>query len=181
MADKESLQSSRSKWLTIARVWDLLALAAIVFAVWKIFIAPRDLNVAKAYPAPHAVYQKLGGGEFRVADQRGKLLFLDFYASWCDPCKIEAPLVERWAREHPGAVVVPVDVAEPPIAARNFAKKYGLQNVVLDRQALAQALFGVVGFPTVVVIDPQGRIRAKWEGLNPAIEVAMTNAEKTLK
>jgi|SRR5579862_2791950 len=167
--------------ISIARVWDVLALLAIAFVVWKVFIAPRSFEAASAHPAPHATYARLDGGVFRVADARGRLLFLDFYASWCEPCKIEIPLVERWARAHPNALVVPVDVGEPRGVALAFARKYDLNNVALDPSSSAQPLFSVVGFPTVVVIDPQGAIRAKWEGLNPAIALAMTNAENTLQ
>ena len=96
------------------------------------------------------------------------------------PCKIELPLVRSWARSHPEAVVVPVDVAESRSVAAAFAQRYGLQNVALDPQASSRALFGVAGFPTVVVIDPAGNVRAKWAGLNPAIALAMSNAEKSL-
>ncbi|HTX59226.1 MAG TPA: TlpA disulfide reductase family protein, partial [Verrucomicrobiae bacterium] len=109
-------------WFTIGRFWDALAILAVAFVGWKLFIAPRDLDVAKAHPAPRAVYPRLGGGTFRVADQRGKLVFLDFFASWCEPCKIELPQVESWAREHPAAVVVAVDVGEPRVVAAEFAR-----------------------------------------------------------
>lgn len=168
------------RFISIARLWDVLAVLVIAFAIWKLFIAPRSFSPAGSQPAPHAVYQRLDGGTFRVADERGHLLFLDFYASWCEPCKIELPLVERWAKAHPDVAVVPVDVGEPRAAVAAFAQRYRLQNVALDPSSNAQAFFSVQGFPTLVVIDPSGHIRAKWEGLNPAIAMAMTNAQRTL-
>jgi thiol-disulfide isomerase/thioredoxin len=164
-----------------ARVWDVAALLVVAFVLWKIFVAPRSFGVAaSAQPAPHATFTRLDGGAFHVTDARGRLLFLDFYASWCEPCKVELPLVESWAKAHARTVVVPVDVAEPRIVVREFARKYGLNNVALDPHGDAQSIFSIGGLPTVVVIDPQGRIRATWEGLNPAISLAMSNAEKTL-
>ncbi|MGC1380510.1 MAG: TlpA disulfide reductase family protein [Candidatus Baltobacteraceae bacterium] len=164
-----------------ARAWDVVAVLVIAFAAWKMFAAPRFFNAPGAHPAPHAVYTRLdGGGTFRVANQRGRLLFLDFYATWCAPCKIELPLVEAWSRAHPDAVVVPIDVGEPSAVASAFAHRYRLENVALDPQSSARALFGVEGFPTIVVIDASGHVRAKWEGLNPAIALAMTNAQKKL-
>lgn len=155
---------------------DVLAVAAIGFILWKVLIAPRSLDPARAFPAPHATYARIDGGAFRVTDARGRVLFLDFFASWCEPCKIELPLIEHWAKDNPRALVVPVDVGEPQSVAAAFARKYDLRDVALDPHESAQALFAVHGFPTVVVVDPGGRIRATWEGLNPAIGLAMSNA-----
>ena len=169
------------KLFTAGRFWDALAALVIGFAVWKIFIAPRSFEPAGAHPAPAAIYQRLNGGAFRVADQRGHVLFLDFYASWCEPCKLELPLVEAWSREHPAATVVPVDVSEERPIAAAFARRYRLQNVALDPESSAEALFAVQAFPTVVVIDRSGFVRAKWEGLNPAIALAMNNALSSLE
>jgi cytochrome c biogenesis protein CcmG, thiol:disulfide interchange protein DsbE len=162
------------------RFFDAVAVIAIAFVLWKMFLAPRAFNAAGVFPAPHAVYQRLDGGTFRVADQRGRVVFLDFYASWCGPCQIELPLVERWRRSHPSADVVPIDVGEGRTVAAAFARRYALQNVALDPTNNAQALFGVQGFPTIVVIDATGHIRAKWEGLNPAISLALSNAQEHL-
>ena len=175
-----SLPSTERLRGLVPRVWDILAVAVVAFALWKIFIAPRDLNPAHALPAPHAAYAKLDGGTFRVTDARGRVLFLDFFASWCEPCKVEAPAVARWAQDNPQAIVIPIDVGEPRMLAENFARRYGLRDVGLDPNANAQALFSVRGFPTVVVIDPAGKIRATWEGLNPAIALAMSNAVRSL-
>jgi thiol-disulfide isomerase/thioredoxin len=161
-------------------LWDAIALTAIAFVVWKVFLAPRTFEPAGAHPVPHAVYQRLDGGMLRVADERGHLLFLDFFASWCEPCKAELPLVESWATAHPGARVAFVDVGEPRDVAAAFAQRQHLHDVAIDPGATAQAFFNVRGFPTIVVVDPGGYIRATWEGLNPAIGLAMTNADSTL-
>ena len=174
-------EPKRRRWLSPGRFLDLLAILVIAFVAWKIFIAPRALKGADAYPAPRVSYAKLDGGTFAIDDARGKVLFLDFFASWCDPCKLESPLVEQYARKHPEVLVVPVDVGEPRILAERFAKKYKLQNVVMDPQSLSQGFFQIQGFPTIVVIDPQGKIRATWSGFNPAIQMAMSNATRTLR
>ncbi len=179
MQSSEPVQPARRRF-NFARVWDLLAVVAIAFAIWKIFVAPRSFNAAGSHPAPNAVYPLLDGGSFRVADERGQVVFLDFYATWCEPCKIELPLVERWWRSHRNAVVVPVDVGESRAVTAAFARRYSLANVALDPQTNAPALFSVGGFPTIVVIDPAGYIRAKWEGLNPAIALALSNAQTHL-
>ncbi|MGA8100468.1 MAG: TlpA disulfide reductase family protein [Candidatus Cybelea sp.] len=162
------------------KVWDALAALAIAFAIWKILVAPRQLSAPGIHPAPHAVFSRLHGTPFKVADQRGHTVFLEFYASWCEPCRIELPLVEAWKRKHPDATIVPVDVGEPRSVAAEFAGRHSLGDVALDPQNSAPALFGVQGFPTMVVIDSKGDVRAKWEGLNPAIALALSNAQNHL-
>ncbi|HTZ55380.1 MAG TPA: TlpA disulfide reductase family protein, partial [Candidatus Acidoferrum sp.] len=136
----------------------------MAFAVWKILLAPRALDVAKAYPAPRIAYPKLDGGTFHIGDERGRVVFLDFYASWCEPCQLETPMIERYARANPQAAVVPIDVGEPAAVAAHFAQRYKLKGVVLDPSSSSQGFFQIDGFPTIVVVDPQGRIRATWSG-----------------
>jgi thiol-disulfide isomerase/thioredoxin len=166
-----------NKW---GRVLDVVALCVVALVAWKIFLAPRALDVAKAYPAPRIAYPKLGGGTFHISDEHGRVLFLDFYASWCEPCQLETPMIERYARRNPQVAVIPIDVAEPALVAANFAKRYRLSGVVLDPTGSSQGFFQIDGFPTIVVVDPRGWIRATWSGFNPAIELAMSNAEKKL-
>lgn len=158
----------------------MLALCIVAFVAWKILLAPRALD-SRPYPAPRIAYPKLDGGTFRISDVRGHVTFLDFYASWCEPCNLETPLIERYAHANPQVAVVPIDVGEPAIVAATFAKRFKLHGVVLDPSSSSQGFFQVSGFPTIVVIDPQGRIRATWSGFNPAIELAMSNAQKKLK
>ncbi|MGB6986348.1 MAG: TlpA disulfide reductase family protein [Candidatus Aquilonibacter sp.] len=146
---------------------------------WKILLAPRAFN-ARPYPAPRIAYPKLGGGTFHISDERGRVVFLDFYASWCEPCNLETPLIERYARANPQSSVVPIDVGEPAVVAAHYAQRFKLKGVVLDPTSLSNGFFQLEGFPTIVVIDPQGRIRATWSGFNPAIELAMSNAQKKL-
>lgn len=178
-SDPQESSESAKPPLKLGRLWDALAIGIIAFAAWKLLIAPRSFS-PPVHPAPNAVYRRLDGGTFRVADQRGRVLFLDFFASWCEPCKIELPLVEAWSRGHRDALVIPVDVGESRAAAAAFARRYSLGNVALDPHDSAPALFGVQGFPTIVAIDAAGKVRAKWEGLNPAIGLALSNAQNHL-
>jgi thiol-disulfide isomerase/thioredoxin len=165
----------------LGRGLDALALAVIAFIGWKLLLAPRALNLSNARPAPRIAYQRLRGGTFRLSSVRGRVVFLDFYASWCEPCRLELPLIEAYARAHPTVDVVPIDVGEPRATAALFAKRMHLRDVVLDPTASARAFFAIQGFPSIVVIDPQGRIRATWAGFNPAIEMAMANAQQRLQ
>jgi len=184
-ADRELQQSSLPTdvpwWRRRERVWDLLAAVVIAFVVWKLLIVPRSMPLAAARPAPRVVLHTLDGKPFALEARRGRLVFLDFFASWCEPCRISLPIVERFARGHPEVDVVPVDVGETTAVVSRFARDMRLQSVALDRDQVASEWFGVVGFPTMVVVDSNSRVRATWAGLNPAIALNMANAESQLK
>jgi thiol-disulfide isomerase/thioredoxin len=168
------------RWFTLSRVFDIVAVLVVLYVAYRLVIAPRFLSTTRAYPAPHVTYQTLSGKPFVLTEHRGRVVFLDFWASWCEPCKISLPLVEKYARAHPEVDVVPVDVGEPRAVVEAFAKAHNLRHVAMDPQSLSQGFFQIQGYPTMVVIDPQGRIRATWRGLNPAIQLNMENARKTL-
>ena len=162
------------------RLFDGLAAALVLFVGYRLLVAPRALSENAAYPAPAVTYQALSGGELALAKQRGHVVFLEFYASWCTPCRASLPLVEAFARAHPEVRVIPVDVGEPRAVAAAFARALALEKVAIDPRALSRGFFHLDGFPTMVVIDPRGRIRATWEGLNPAVQLNMAHAEKVL-
>jgi thiol-disulfide isomerase/thioredoxin len=166
--------------ITRSRLFNLAAVLVIAFVAYRIIIAPRSLSAAHAFPAPHVTYASLDGKPFVLTQHRGRVVFLDFWATWCEPCKESLPMVERFARAHPEVDVVPVDVGEPRPVVESFARAYHLHHVALDPKTLSQGFFQIDGFPTMVVIDPQGRIRATWPGYNPAIEANMAHAEHTL-
>lgn len=181
VAAKELLQFLKSiKLLRAGRVLDALAIVVIVFVVWKLLVAPRSLRSSDAQPAPRVTLATLTGPPFALASHRGRVVFLDFWATWCEPCKLSLPMVERYARAHPEVDVVPVDVGEPRAVVSDFAAAYKLRHVALDDQHLAANWFGVNGYPTIVVIDPKGNIRASWPGFNPAVELNMAHAEAQL-
>lgn len=167
--------------LTFGRVVDALAVIAVLFVVYRLLVAPRFLGAPNAYPAPRVTYATLAGQPFVLQSHRGRVVFLDFWASWCEPCKLSLPLVERFAHAHPEVDVVPVDVGEPASVAAAFARVHHLTHVALDPESLSQGFFQIDGFPTMVVIDRAGRIRATWTGLNPAIALNMAHAAHALE
>jgi thiol-disulfide isomerase/thioredoxin len=168
------------RFANVRIIFDILALALVAFIVYRLLVAPRSLPESAAYPAPAVHFQALSGAPFTLERLRGHVVFLEFYASWCTPCRVSLPLVESFARSHPRVRVVPVDVGEPRELAAAFARQNSLTDVVIDPPALSRGFFQLEGFPTMVVIDARGRIRATWEGLNPAIQLNMAHAAETL-
>ena len=163
-------------WL--ARGLDVLAVLIVLAAAVRFFVLPR-LHAAPVL-APPVALERLDGGRFDLARARGQLVFVDFWASWCDPCRASIPLVQHFARTHPGVTVVSVDAGETDALVRPFVARFQMRDVVLDPDLTATHAFGVEGFPTLVAIDQGGRIRARWIGFDPDIERAMSEVAAQL-
>ena len=97
----------------------------------------------------------------------GKVVVLNYWASWCPPCRDESPLLERWhQRIAPlGGTVVGVDALDVTSDARGFLRRYHLSYPMLrDGDGHSQRRFGITGYPETFVIDRRGRIAAVRRG-----------------
>jgi peroxiredoxin/outer membrane lipoprotein-sorting protein len=112
--------------------------------------------------APDFRLSDLKGKPHRLANYRGKVVLLDFWASWCEPCRKELPTIEKLHREYggKGLVVLAVTYQDEKVA-RSFMKKYGYTFTVLtDVEGSAFDQYAVSSIPVTVVIDREGRIAA---------------------
>lgn len=112
---------------------------------------PRELDLAT-----------LDGGRFKLSEHVGKeVIILNFFATWCGPCRAEMPELQRFHAAHAGQPVrlVGVDAYESPELVRKFASEFKLTFpiVIADKEMLRE--FGVDSFPTTVVIGPDGTIK----------------------
>ena len=118
-----------------------------------------------------------GGPERSLADWRGKVVVLNFWASWCEPCRDESPLLERWHRrlEKRDGTVLGVDVLDVTSDARDFIAQYGLTYPQLrDGEGATQEPYGVIQYPETFVLDREGRVAAIRRG--PVDDEFMRNA-----
>ena len=109
-----------------------------------------------------------------LRDLRGHPIVLNFWASWCAPCREEAPLLEGVAREYRdrGLVVAGIDTQDLEAPARAFVARYGLTYLNLrDPDGSIGRLFGTTGVPETFFVDARGRIEGKFPGeqLDPAV------------
>ena len=104
----------------------------------------------------------LDGQPIRLADLRGKAVWLNFWASWCPPCQYETPIIRSLDQRYRdrGLVVVAIQVQETVQGGRNYAERYGLEYTIgSDVTGDFFHLYRVFALPTQFFIDPEGRIR----------------------
>jgi len=108
-----------------------------------------------------------GRGSASLADFRGQVVVLNYWASWCDPCRAESPLLERWHQRLSGrgGTVLGIDVMDVSSDARAFVREFGLTYPMLrDAEGATQRSFGIVAYPETIVLDRSGRIAALRRG-----------------
>ena len=128
----------------------------------------RDVASGVRNPAPPLELPRLSGlGAETLEDYKGKVVVLNFWASWCDPCREESPLLQRWHRrmERRQGTVLGVDVQDVTGDARDFIAEYKLTYPMLrDGEGVTRESFAIIGFPETFVLDRRGRIAAVRRG-----------------
>lgn len=166
----------RARWIVAAL--GALALAALTMAVPWPWPGKPVTHVSNACPADAKVanlnftMKDMKGQDVRLADYRGKVILLDFWATWCGPCKYEIPsfvqLQDQYGKD--GFQVLGVSVDDPPEKLEPFAREYKMNYPVLQglgHDDVQEAYGPIWGIPISVLISRSGRICAKHMGLPP--------------
>ena len=154
----------------------ILSLATIALGVWllvdqrqQIAAESRPAAAAASTPAPDFELTSADGQVIRLADLRGKVVLLNFWATWCPPCKAEMPDLNALQRKY-GAerdfVVLGINDEESAADVTAFAQREGIAfPLLLDPDGrVIEKLFDVRYLPTSMIIDREGNIRDTWRG-----------------
>ena len=143
--------------------WPALALAAALACG----LAAQAVVLKAGSVAPDFSRPGLNHRTVALASYRGRVVLLNFWASWCEPCMTELPAFKAWQQTYGGRglQVVGVSMDDQEAAAAAAARKLGLNfPVVMGGVPLARLYGGIYGVPVTFLIDRQGRIRAIVDG-----------------
>jgi len=142
----------------------VLSLALLVFPLAVAAELGHDLTrLPEPVPAPDFALEDMDGEVHRLSDLRGKVVMVNFWATWCPPCREEMPSMEAiyQALHDQGFQVLAVNQWESPDQVFPYMGQldvYPSFPVLFDRDSSVAEAYGVKGLPTTVLVDPQGRV-----------------------
>lgn len=163
----------------------LLAVLLVIglYFVNRYWIAPATQRAGKLTGdrplAPPFSLLDLNGRELELADHKGKVVLLDFWATWCGPCQIEIPgfvkLQERYRDQ--GLVMIGISLDDTPEPVREFYREYRMNYAVaMGNDKISEVYGGIFGLPTTFLIGRDGRIYFKHMGAT-----AISDIEEEIK
>jgi peroxiredoxin len=167
--------------------------ATLAFHGWKLKPAPEPLptpegdagggegleSVLVGKPAPEIDLELLEGKRFRLADHKGKIVLLDFWASWCGPCLQTMPQVEKVAAQFAdqGVELVTINLQETPERVRTALERLKLEfPVALDKDGRVAERYGATSIPQTVIVDREGKVARLFVGGSPRFDEQLRQA-----
>jgi cytochrome c biogenesis protein CcmG/thiol:disulfide interchange protein DsbE len=149
-----------------ALIWRVVIAGALLAFVWFLAVGLQRQNVSEQRAvgaAPDFEFKTFDGETVQLADLRGKGVVVNFWASWCDPCRAEADLLESaWRREqNNGIVFVGLDYLDQEHSAKAYLEEFDITYPNgPDLQSAAARRYGIQGVPETFFIDPEGNIQS---------------------
>ena len=151
-----------------------LAIRLLLGAALATFASLAVPAVAPANPAPDFTLRSMNGPNLRLQEQRGQVVLVNFWATWCGPCRQEIPhlntLYDKYRAS--GFVLLGVNIDDNPKVAADLATKLGVKfPVLLDTDKTVSKLYDMSAMPATVVIDRGGKVRYIHRGYRDGYEL----------
>ncbi|MGG3470833.1 thiol-disulfide oxidoreductase ResA [Neobacillus pocheonensis] len=147
--------------LLIRTVILLVLGAAVIYTLYANFTKDNKQKVAVGETAPDFVLTDMQGNKHRLSDYRGQGVFLNFWGTWCPPCKKEMPYINNQYQQFKdkGVQVLSVDIQESELAVNQFADRYKLDfPIMIDTDKEVMTAYGIDPLPATFLIDKNGKV-----------------------
>ncbi len=148
------------------------------------FTGANPVNAASLKgQAPNFTLKSLTGKNLKLSEMAGNVVLINFWASWCGPCREEMPLLNDLHKKYEplGFTVLGVNVEEDAKNARGFLKNFPVDfPVLLDNKNQVSKQYNVIAMPTTVVVDRDGNVRFLHKGYKPGDEAKYRKMVKKL-
>jgi peroxiredoxin len=147
-------------------------LTSLLLALSTAFTTAHATITAQA-PAPDFTLRSADGKNLRLNEQRGQVVLVNFWASWCGPCRQEMPHLNRLYDKYraSGFTLLAVNIDDDPRQATGTATRWGLKfPVLLDADKAVSKLYDLGSMPATVLIDRDGRVRYLHRGYREGME-----------
>lgn len=153
-----SMMDKKRKRLIIRTIVLIVLVSAVIYSI----ASKKKVEVlAVGDKAPDFELVDLDGNKHRLSDYKGQGVFLNFWGTWCPPCKEEMPYMERQYQsfKDKSVQVLAVDIAEPVLKVETFRDQYGLTfPIAIDKNKSVMEVYNIGPLPTTVLIDRDGKI-----------------------
>ena len=125
--------------------------------------------------APNFTLTALDGSQYTLRSLRGRPVVLNFWATWCGPCRFELPMLQRWAHAHPEVITLGIAVDSDRATVERFFTNQRFNYPILWDHARVQDAYKVTTLPTTIVINAEGKIVGAHTGilLGPELDLLL--------
>lgn len=157
-------QTRAAWWVKYAFVGASLVIGAMGWVPWPRQSEPL-VPVTARRVMPAVELAEMGGGTWRLADHRGEVVLINYWASWCGPCQQETPGLVRLAAETKGLAVVGIAMDEGDRGSvKEFVQRMHVEYPIAFPAPLSQEAQAMVGLPTTILVDREGRVAKTYVG-----------------
>jgi len=142
--------------------------SAIYFFLAFVSVLPTlSLAAAVGNPAPSFSLPGVDHKKYQLEDFKNKVVFVNFWASWCTPCREELPLLDKLQEQYEDLVVLAINIDSEKENADEFIEKHRIKSLVLyDPETNVVSSFGAIAMPTSYILDKEGIVRYSNYGFN---------------
>ena len=157
----------KKRRLVMRSVILLLLGAAVVYTLYANFTKDTKQKVAVGAQAPDFALVDMQGKKHKLSDYRGQGVFLNFWGTWCPPCKKEMPYINNQYHQYKdkGVQVLTVDIQESELAVNQFAERLKLDfPIMIDTDKEVMSTYGIDPLPATFLIDKNGKVVEYYTG-----------------